>query len=103
MYTPTNAYNKKISSGTLLFILAFSGLLFAIPLSTPVSAANATLPTVTITVGAPLKGTASSAITFTLKNPASNQYAITAFTLVAPAGWTVTACTHGLLFTTAVL
>ncbi|HEV2138951.1 MAG TPA: hypothetical protein VGR53_08915 [Nitrososphaerales archaeon] len=53
------------------------------------------MPTVAITVGAPLKGTVSTAISFTLTNPASNQFALTGFTLIAPAGWTVTACGAG--------
>jgi hypothetical protein len=67
-----------------------------------VNAANATLPTVTVTVGAPVLGGASPTISFKLTNPASNQFAITGFTLVAPAGWTVLGCTAGLLLTSAV-
>ncbi len=52
---------------------------------TPVSAANASPPTVTLSQNV-VSGSASEAIT--VSNPSSNAYALTALTITAPSGWT---------------
>ena len=101
MYTPTNAYYSKFSSGTIVALLALSGLLVMVPLATSVHATNPSLPTITVTVGAPIPSGASTAISFKLTNPAGNTYAITGFNLVVPSGWTLTTCTGGLLLQSA--
>jgi hypothetical protein len=95
MSTHSKAYVTKFSSGTILALLAFSGLLFMIPIATPIFAANASLPGVTATGNNPALGGVSQAFTLTVSNPASNQYTVTAFTINAPSGWTITACTPG--------
>ncbi len=92
-------YFNKFSSGTLLALLALSGMLFLVPAVVPVHAAgNASLPTYTagLTV---LQGGVATGDPFTLTNPASNAYAITSVTYVAPTGWTfaANACGGGLL------
>jgi len=96
MYTPSKAYVKKISSGTILALLAFSGLLFIIPVATPIFAANASLPSISVTGNNPALGnTAGQVFSMTVSNPTSNQFTVTGFTMNAPTGWTVTHCTAG--------
>jgi len=100
MNTHSKAYVTKLSSGTILALLAFSGFLFLIPITGSVSAANASLPTVGVTGNNPIAGGAISQL-FTLKigNPTSNQFTITGFTMLVPSGWTITdtsaTCTTG--------
>ena len=101
MYTPTNAYYSKFSSGTIVALLALSGLLVMVPLATTVHATNPSLPTITVTVGAPIKSGVSTAISFKLTNPAGNTYALTGFNLVVPSGWTLSGCTGGFLLQSA--
>ena len=86
MYTPTNAYQRKFSSGLLLALLAFSGLLILVPLVSPVSAANATLPVISLNNNVIASGTTTPE-SLSVSNPSSNSYAITAFTVTAPSGW----------------
>lgn len=95
MNTHTNEYVMKISSGTILAILAFSGFLFLIPLATPVFASNASLPTVSVTSGNPVKAGVSTPVGLTVSNPSSNQFTVTAFTINAPSTWTITGSTAG--------
>src|SRR2546428_13363207 len=87
MNTLTNAYLTKFSSGTILVLLALSGVLFLIPLAAPVNAAqNASFPTLTpnfsLIIG-PLNSTATP-FSITVTNPATNAYPITSVTFVAP-------------------
>jgi len=89
MNTPSKAYVTKFSSGTILALLAFSGLLFIIPVATPIFAANASLPTVSATGNNPALGSDTAQFTLTVANPANNQFTVTAFTINAPAGWTI--------------
>jgi len=96
MNTPNKAYVTKISSGTILAILAFSGLLLIIPIATPVLAANASVPTISVTGNNPALGnTALQAFTVKVSNPASNQFTVTAVSISMPTGWTATGCTDG--------
>ena len=96
MNTPSKAYVTKFSSGLVLALLAFSGLLILIPVATPVFASNASTPTISITSNNQVPGGALG-ITITMKvaNPASNQFTVTGFSFVTPTGWTVTGCTPG--------
>lgn len=88
MNTPTNAYIKNFSSGTIVAMLVLSGLLFLVPVATTVHAAqNATQPTLTPSPTVVFASTAT-AYTLTVKNPISNAYAIIAFTVSLPSGWT---------------
>jgi hypothetical protein len=96
MNTQSKAYVTKFSSGLALSLLAFSGIFFLIPVAAPVFAANASLPSVSATGNNPaLGGTAGQTFTLTVANPASNQFTVTAFTINAPAGWTITHATAG--------
>ncbi len=89
MYTPTNAYSRKFSSGLLLALLAVSGLMFLLPIAT-VNASNASLPSISISPNVVAAGTLPTA-TISITNPGTNAYAITAFTVTAPSGWSFTA------------
>jgi len=97
MNTPSKAYVTKFSSGTILALLALSGMLFLVPIAGTVHAVNPNPLTVTFTAGNPMKGAqagpcpACAAIGFTLTNPVTNTYAITSFTLTAPSGFTILA------------
>jgi len=93
--TLTNAYVKKISSGTILALLAISGLLFLVPVATPVFAANASLPTVAVTANSIVLDSSANVVTLKISNPAGNSYTITGFSVAAPSGWTVTGTTAG--------
>src|SRR5438552_6842702 len=96
MNTPTNAYFTKFSSGTILALLLLSGFLFLVPFALPVHAANGSLPTITVTSGSPLEGgVAAQMVTFDVKNPSSNAFAITALAVNAPSGWSITAQSDG--------
>src|SRR5437016_5683976 len=89
--TPTNAYLTKFSSGTILALLALSGVLFLIPLAAPVNAAqNASFPTLTPNFNLVTGHTVTSGFTITVTNPATNAYPITSVTFVAPANWNIT-------------
>src|SRR5271169_2518683 len=86
----SSMYFNKFSSGTLLALLALSGMLFLVPLAVPAHAAgNASLPTLTMSPNALLAGGAT-AVSFTLGNPSTNAYAIVSATFIAPTGWTLT-------------
>jgi hypothetical protein len=95
MNTQTNAYVTKFSSGTILALLAFSGLLFIIPVATPIFAANASLPSVSASGNNPALGGVAATFTLSVGNPSSNQFTVTAFTINAPSGWTITGATKG--------
>jgi len=95
MNTPSKAYVTKFSSGTILALLAFSGLLFLIPVATPIFAANGSLPSVTATGNNPALGGAAATFTLTVANPSSNQFTVTAFTINAPSGWSITGAIAG--------
>jgi len=90
-----NAYAKKISSGTILALLAISGLLFLVPVTTPAIAANANNPVLTVTGGNPVFGGVGTWITISIANPSANSYAITGFDVLAPTGWSVSDCDYG--------
>lgn len=89
-------YINKFSSGTILALLALSGMLFLVPLAAPVHASNTTLPSITITGANPVKaGTTGNVVDITISNPTGNAYTVTGFTILVPTGWTVTACGAG--------
>jgi hypothetical protein len=89
--TLTNAYVKKFSSGTILALLAISGLLFLVPATVPAFASNANLPTVTVTSNNPVfGGSAGNVISLKICNPSGNSFTVTGFSVAAPSGWTVT-------------
>ena len=89
MYTPTNAYQRKFSSGLIVALLAFSGALLLVPLAATVSAANSGSSYTLTSSSTVLSGTTSTPVTLTIDNPATNHYAITGFTISMPSGWTV--------------
>ena len=100
MYTPTRAYSTKFSSGTLLALLAFSTIVFLVPLASPVYASNASLPQMTTSSNNPVTP-GSQVITVTMTNPTSNQFAITGVSFNLPSGWAGTACTNSVFFSNA--
>jgi len=75
--------------------LAFSGLLFIIPVASPIFAMNASNPTIAASGNNPALGGVGSTFTLTVGNPSSNQYTVTAVTINAPSGWTITGATAG--------
>jgi hypothetical protein len=85
-------YINNFSSGTILALLALSGMLFLVPLAAPVHATNANPVALKVTTGSPVLGATSGLVSIQITNPATNAYAVTAFTLTAPSGWAVTAC-----------
>jgi hypothetical protein len=85
-------YINNFSSGTILALLALSGMLFLVPLAAPVHATNANPVQLKVTSGNPLIGTGAQTISVQITNPSTNAYAVTAFTLTAPTGWTVSDC-----------
>jgi hypothetical protein len=99
-------YINKFSSGTILALLALSGMLFLVPLAVPVHASNASPPTLSLSV-APIAGATPGVVeTLTVTNPSTNQYAITALVLtapVSPTGFSVTACGAGTHYLMAVV
>jgi len=94
-----NAYAKKISSGTILALLAISGLLFLVPVTTPAFASNASLPVISVTSANPVLGGASTTMTITISNPSTNLFSITEVGVNVPHGWTATGCTGGSFIT----
>jgi len=100
MYTPSKAYVTKISSGTVLALLALSGLLVLVPAALPVRAATQGQPTMAMypTVFGASDSSWFNYFEVTITNPSSNPYAITevdfAFPSDVPAA-TVTAIAAG--------
>jgi hypothetical protein len=85
----SSMYVNKFSSGTILALLALSGMLFLVPLAVPVHAAqNASQPTITANISAYITGVATSGTTLKISNPIANAYAITSITIFAPTGYT---------------
>ena len=64
-------------------------------MTTPVVAANASLPIVTVSSGNPVLGNSGVTVTFTLSNPTGNQFTVTGFTILAPSGWDIVDCNEG--------
>jgi len=95
MYTQSNAYVTKFSSGLLLALLAFSGFLIVLPFTPSVHASNASPPSITWNFQSFGGGSTDVPTSFLLTNPASNQYAITTFVLTAPTGWGIVDCDWG--------
>ena len=85
--TLTNAYVTKFSSGLVLALLAVSGLLFMVPAALPASASNASLPSISISPNV-LVGISAQSVSIVISNPSTNAYALSAFTVAAPSGWT---------------
>lgn len=90
-------YFNKFSSGTILALLALSGMLFLVPLAAPAHAVNGS--PVVLKVGEnPLWGNNWNYPDLTITNPASNQYAITAITITIPnSNWCIYDDEHGTL------
>jgi len=86
----SSMYFNKFSSGTILALLALSGMLFLVPLAAPVHAGtpNASLPTLTSTPTAFITGAAGVATSLKVTNPITISYAITSITIFAPTGFT---------------
>jgi hypothetical protein len=80
------SYSSKLSSGTLLAMIAFSAVLFTIPLTITVHAANSQPPSFKVTPNV-FSGSTQTPVTITITNPPTNQFAVTGFTISAPAGW----------------
>ena len=97
MNTLTNAYLKKISSGTIAALLVFSGILFLVPFVAQVHATNQSPPVLTVTTGSPILGTTDTVLTITVNNPSTNLYALTALTVTLPSGWIIQNIAHPLL------
>src|SRR5262249_40288203 len=91
----SSMYFNKFSSGTILALLALSGMLFLVPLAVPVHATNGSPLQYSITSGSPLTGGVSSqSIVIQVTNPSSNAYAVTAITITVPSGWTLNSCSE---------
>ena len=96
MYTSTNSYTKKISSGTILALLALSGTLLLVPAISSVNAASNIPPVLTLTNNQYFAGGNSPEVDFNITNPSTNQYGISYvnITLVSTtAPWTFLAAT----------
>jgi hypothetical protein len=93
--TLTNAYAKKLSSGLLLALLAFSGLLFLIPVTAPAFASNAALPAIAVTTNNPALGGTSQTFSVTISNPSGNSYTVTGVSINMAPGWSATAAGPG--------
>jgi hypothetical protein len=96
-------YLNKFSSGTILALLALSGMLVLVPIAAPVHATqNASLPTLTVGTNAYITGVATTGTTLKIANPITNAYALTSITIFAPSGFAFTAATGtiGTYFTT---
>ncbi|MDG7029426.1 MAG: hypothetical protein JRN38_04170, partial [Nitrososphaerota archaeon] len=89
MYTPTNAYQRKFSSGLIVALLALSGALLLVPLAATTNASNSSSSYTLTSSHTVLSGTGSTTVTLTIDNPATNHYAITGFTISMPSGWSV--------------
>src|SRR5437667_3938278 len=101
MNTPTNAYFTKFSSGTILALLALSGILFLIPLASPVLALqNASSPSYSPSPVTIIGGGTGTAVSVTVSNPSTNAYAVKQITVIAPSSWSFggTPCTAGSAF-----
>jgi len=86
-------YFNKFSSGTILALLALSGMLVLVPLAAPVHATNANPLVVSVQGYNPVLAEVDTQIYLTVTNPASNQYAVTAITISVPnANWYVFDC-----------
>src|SRR2546422_8084016 len=86
---------KGLRSATILALLLLSGFLSLITLAKPAHSANSSPPTIAVTSGNPLKGGVSQSVAFTIANPASNAFGVTALTVNAPTGWTISAQSSG--------
>jgi hypothetical protein len=87
-------YINKFSTGTILALLAMSGMLFLVPLAGPVHASqNASLPSTTASITAYIYNTGTAGTTLKISNPISNSYAITSITIFVPSGFAFTAST----------
>ena len=103
-------YFNKFSSGTILALLALSGMLVLVPLAAPVHATNGSPLQLSLYNGdgAPLAGDhGDNYIVISVTNPASNQYAVTGLTLAfsmpgfTASSWEVWDCDYtGGVFTT---
>jgi hypothetical protein len=87
-------YISKFSTGTILALLALSGMLFLVPLAAPVHAFNAQPPTVQRDYTYACAGGDSCDFNFNLTNPISNSFGITQFSVTMPAGWSATSCSY---------
>jgi hypothetical protein len=79
-------YMRDAGVSLLLSLLIFATFLVAVPIGSPVFAANPQLPSVTPSPKVVVGGTAT-AFTVTVGNPLANSFAITAITVTAPSGW----------------
>ena len=95
MNTLTNAYVTKFSSGTILALLAISGFLFLVPVTTPVFASNATPPTIAVTTNNPALGGTPQTFSATITNPAGNSYTVTGVSINMAVGWSASAAGAG--------
>ncbi len=100
MYTPTNAYQRKFSSGLIVALLALSGALLLVPLAATTNASNSSSSYTLTSSHTVLSGTGSTTVTLTIDNPATNHYAITGFTISMPSGWSVSGTPVAATFTT---
>jgi len=99
----SSMYINKFSTGTILALLALSGMLFLVPLAGPVHATqNASLPTFTVGTTAYIVATGTAGTTLKIANPITNSYAFTSITIFAPSGFAFVASTGavGSFFTT---
>jgi len=87
-------YFNKFSSGTILALLALSGMLFLVPLAAPVHATqDASLPTLSASQTSYVYNVGTAGTTLKITNPITNSYAITSITIFAPTGFKFTAST----------
>jgi hypothetical protein len=88
-------YLNKFSSGTILALLALSGMLVLVPIAAPVHATqNASPPTLTVGINAYITAPATtSGTTLKIANPITNSYAILSITIFAPASFAFSGAT----------
>ncbi len=96
-------YLNKFSSGTILALLALSGMFVLVPIVAPVHATqNGSLPTLTVGTNVYASTIGTAGTTVKIANPITNSYAITTITIFAPANFAFTAATEaddGVYFT----
>jgi len=86
-------YFNRISSGTILALLAMSGILLLVPIAAPAHAANASLPIINRDYTYVCGGGQECDFNFNMTNPATNQFAITSFTITTPSSaWSISFC-----------
>lgn len=91
MNTPTNAYITKLSSGTIVALLVFSGLLVLVPFATTVHAAQNPNSAYTLTPSFTVYTSSQAIDTQTVTVANAGPYALTSITITTPSAYSFAA------------